>query len=144
MKRKRLTPPAPEKAPRRLLSRNTPRKSGWDGAAAEDIIANHLKEQGWQILQRNFRCRGGEIDIIAREDDTLVFLEVKARTSETCGHASEAVTASKRKKIRKAALFYLAGDPQREQSLRFDVVTLSGDAQAHELEHRRDAFSATP
>lgn len=142
MKRKRLTPAPPETAPRRLLSSNKPRKAGWDGNAAEEIVCTHLAQLGWQILARNFRCRGGEIDIIAREVDSLVFVEVKARTSQTCGHASEAVTALKRRKIRKAALFFLAGTSQREQALRFDVITLSGDAATHELEHCRDAFSA--
>ena len=78
------------------------------GARYEELAAAFLEKQGYVILEKNFFCRTGEIDIIAREGDTLVFVEVKYRKDLAAGDPAEAVNERKQEKIRKAAAFYLS------------------------------------
>ena len=77
------------------------------GARYEELAAAFLEKQGYVILEKNFFCRTGEIDIIAREGDTLVFVEVKYSKDLAAGDPAEAVNERKQEKIRKAAAFYL-------------------------------------
>lgn len=98
------------------------------GAAKEALAEAYLRGQGYEILERNFYSRMGEIDLIAREDGYLVFLEVKYRKSSMSGHPAEAVTYRKQQKIYAAARYYLykKGFPT-DMPCRFDVVAIQGE-----------------
>ncbi len=109
------------------------------GEDAERLAARFLEARGLRILEHNFRCRGGEIDLIAREGDTLVFVEVRLRAGRAFGGAAASVDARKQAKLLRAARYYLAGKP--EQPCRCDVVALDRLA-ADRIEWIRDAFSA--
>ena len=107
------------------------------GARHEELAAAFLEKQGYVILEKNFFCRTGEIDIIAREGDTLVFVEGKYRKDLAAGDPAEAVNERKQEKIRKAAAFYLyARGLSPEQPCRFDVVAILGS----DFRLLRDAF----
>jgi putative endonuclease len=93
------------------------------GAAAEGLAARFLTARGLVIVQRNYRCRGGEIDLIARDGETLVFVEVRLRRNRAFGTAAESITAAKRRRLRLAARHYLAR-LGREPPCRFDAVLL--------------------
>lgn len=95
------------------------------GALAEDFAANFLSAQGYKIIDRNFRSRFGEIDIIALHGNLLVFVEVKARWSLKFGRPEEAVTPQKIWKITKTAEYYSLMHPNLPQSMRIEVVSLT-------------------
>ena len=95
------------------------------GARAEDLCAELLLRAGLRILARNWRCRHGEIDLVADEGGTLVFVEVRLRGSSLYGGAAESVTRAKRKRLLAAARLYLSG--RKEANCRFDVLLLDGD-----------------
>ncbi|ETR74133.1 MAG: endonuclease [Candidatus Magnetoglobus multicellularis str. Araruama] len=94
------------------------------GKDSETLAVNYLLENGYTIIQRNFRTKGGEIDIIARENNTLVFVEVKSRTSTRYGHALQSLTHRQKKRLTKTALMYLHQHQMKNQSARFDVVAI--------------------
>ena len=94
------------------------------GAIAEDLCAKLLAAAGLRVLERNWRCRHGEIDLIAEEDGTLVFAEVRMRSSGAFGGAAESVTAAKRSRLLAAARLYLARRPGA--AARFDVLLVEG------------------
>lgn len=95
------------------------------GRIGEDLACRHLKKQGYIILDRNFRTRQGEIDIIAEQGDTVTFVEVKARQGRACGHPLEAVTPAKCRQISKVALQYIAENGLENRAARFDVVAVT-------------------
>jgi len=110
------------------------------GERGEALAIAHLQKQGMRIEARNFRCRLGEIDLVARDGETLVFIEVRSRASTGCGLPQETVNHRKRKRLRRLAEFYLLG---REQTpVRFDVVAVLFDREGNlrRLEHIPDAF----
>ena len=109
------------------------------GKDAEARAARYLEARGLHIVERNYRSRYGEIDLIARDGVTLVFVEVRARSSNTFGGAAASITAAKRQKLTRTALHYLAG-AGRTPRCRFDAVLLAGDDGP--VEWIRDAFSA--
>lgn len=92
------------------------------GRNGEDRAARHLESLGYQVVERNYRCREGEIDIVTREGGDLAFVEVKSRRSDVDSAASEAVTRRKRSRIVKAALAYLSERSLGEVGCRFDVA----------------------
>ncbi len=96
------------------------------GAAAEEAAAQFLASRGLKLLQRNYRCRFGEIDLILSEGRTLVFVEVRYRRSKSFGSAAESITAAKRGKLLKAARHYMA-EHRRFPACRFDAVLMDGD-----------------
>ena len=106
------------------------------GREAEAAAARHLERHGLDVIERNFRIRGGEIDLICRDGATLVFVEVRLRRSDDFGGAAASITAAKRRRIVLAARHYLAG--RGALDCRFDCVLLDGKR----LEWLRDAFSA--
>lgn len=112
----------------------------------EDAAAAFLERIGMSIETRNWRSAAGEIDIVARDGDTLVFVEVKTRKSERAGTAEEAVSAAKQRRIVKLARAYLASDrADCEQGVRFDVVAIRVIADDRALlRHYRSAFEASP
>jgi putative endonuclease len=91
-------------------------------------------------LERNFRCRAGEIDVVARDGDTVVFVEVKERSGASHGEAVEAVTAAKRLRVVRAARIYAASRGLSEAPLRFDVVAIDWTAKGPRLRHETGAF----
>lgn len=116
------------------------------GRQGEITAAAHLTQKGYRILQRNYRYRRNEIDIIAAHKKTLCFVEVKTRSSETKGHPLEAVTPEKQTEIIRAASAYLAGFGGNEPDCRFDVIAIiahsftNGKIKEFDLEHITDAF----
>lgn len=94
------------------------------GAKGEDLACKYLKSLGYQILERNFRIRGGEIDIIAKDKDQIVFVEVKTRHSHEYGNPAEAVTFWKVKFLIRAAQFYLVKKGTADIPFRLDAVTV--------------------
>ena len=106
------------------------------GARAEDLCAELLRGAGLRVLERNWRCRLGEIDLIAEERGVLVFAEVRMRRGWGYGGAAESVTAAKRTRIVAAARLYLTRRP--EAQCRFDVLLVDGPA--GDVKWIRDAF----
>lgn len=94
------------------------------GKYGEDFACNLLKKSGYKIIARNFRSRFGEIDIIAQDKDTLVFVEVKTRWSKRFGLPEEAVTPQKLYKIKRAGEYFSLKHPTLSKKLRIDVVAL--------------------
>lgn len=94
------------------------------GKEGEDIAASFLEQQGYKILERNYRCALGEIDIIACDNEDLVFIEVKTRTGLAFGYPQESITRSKQFRIKKIALRYLVEKRPLYQNYRFDVVSI--------------------
>lgn len=92
------------------------------GAAGEEAVAQWYLENGYAIVARNWRCRQGELDLIAQQGGVLVFCEVKTRTSNAFGSPFEAVTISKQRRIRSLAVAWLQESGTRANELRFDVA----------------------
>ena len=106
------------------------------GTRAEDLCAELLRRYGLRVIERNWRCRHGEIDLIAEEQGTLVFAEVRMRSASNFGGAAESVTEAKRARIIAAAKLYLTRRP--EAPCRLDVFLVDGDPSR--VEWIRDAF----
>jgi putative endonuclease len=106
------------------------------GALAEEQAARFLAARGLKILARNHRCRGGEIDLVCRDGATLVFVEVRLRTSRAFGGAAASITPAKQRRIALAARHYLAGKPW--PACRFDAVLLDGES----IDWIKNAFDA--
>ena len=112
------------------------------GNAAEDLAAAHLERAGLRILMRNYRVRGGEIDCIALDGNTLVFVEVRLRRNTRFGGAAASIDNRKQQRIIHAARCYLLRYPrQAERPCRFDCVLL-GSLNTDQLEWIKDAFQA--
>lgn len=115
----------------------TPR-AGATGRAAEDAATRFLQDQGLTLVERNFRCRRGEIDLIMRDGASLVFVEVRYRRHSKFGSALESVTATKQARVVAAARWYLQGSPNAAPC-RFDVVGITGEGQSR-IDWVRNAF----
>ena len=104
------------------------------GREGEDTAARMLRRDGYKILARNYRCRHGEIDIVAFEDGEYVFVEVKTRTSDAKGSGAEAVTPTKQRKLARVAEQYMAERGIDGCPCRFDVVAVTaGGGEADEV-----------
>jgi len=112
------------------------------GKHGEDLACGELERRGYAILARRYRRRGGEIDIIARDGETMVFVEVKARDSRAFGEAAEAVTGWKRRRMLQIALDYLATHRLSGRPCRFDVVSIHFDAGGPVVDLFQNAFDA--
>jgi len=110
------------------------------GRSGEDAAAALLRKEKFSILQRNYRTRLGEIDIIAEEEDVLCFIEVKTRRSSATGIPLEAVTPRKQRQIAKVAAVYLDRYHPQGKNCRFDVVSITDRDGRAEAEIVRDAF----
>ncbi|MCC8029082.1 MAG: YraN family protein [Lachnospiraceae bacterium] len=107
------------------------------GAVQETRVADWLRRRGYRILAQNYRCRFGEIDLIAAKNGYLIFIEVKYRSTDSCGAPQEAVDARKQQRISNAASCYLyMKQYPPDTPCRFDVAAVSGE----EIELIRDAF----
>ena len=114
------------------------------GRMGEDAAVLYLKKQGYKILEQNYRTKSGEIDIIAKDGEDLVFVEVKTRSSEQFGTPAEAVTYYKKQSMVNSAKWYIAKYPT-ELNIRFDIVEVFGtfDGSGFECEkinHIKQAF----
>ena len=110
------------------------------GERSEHLAARHLKWRGYKIIARNFRAAGAEIDIIVMRHGTLVFVEVKARMSNSLGPPELAVDDRKQYRIRKAAAIFISRNRSDERPMRFDVVAITGDGRGRKVEHLKGAF----
>lgn len=111
------------------------------GKYGEDVAVRHLTEAGLEIVERNWRCNEGEIDIIARERDVLVICEVKTRSSVLFGLPTEAITRRKQERMRRLAYLWLKQQPRWSGDIRFDVVSvIRPDRGAAIVDHLRAAF----
>jgi putative endonuclease len=114
------------------------------GNRGERVAAKLLKKKGYRILARNCRNRWGEIDLIARDGDTIVFVEVKTRSHDEAGRPEDAVTATKQRQISRAAAAWLHRNKLDEHRCRFDVVAIVWRAGEEPLiNHYLSAFDAT-
>jgi putative endonuclease len=113
------------------------------GDAAEERASRHLEESGLTIVERNYRTKGGEIDIVARRGDVLVFVEVRSLEVPDFGTPEESVTPAKRRRIVGAARHYLSNVPPSSwREARFDVIAIEGSGDAAALRHYPAAFDA--
>src|SRR5437879_5703299 len=109
------------------------------GAQAEARAAQLLQRKDYRIVDRNWTCRGGEIDLVCADGDTLVFVEVRARADGRHGTSLESVRDGKRRRLIRAAEVYLTKKSLWDKACRFDVVAIDGD----HVTHVEDAFSTT-
>jgi putative endonuclease len=123
-----------------LFARFSPMKSLGD--RGEDAAARYLKRQGFRVLERGHDSRLGELDIIAVDGRTVVFVEVKTRTSDDAGRPTEAIDDRKQCRMTQAALAYLKAKRLLQTSARFDVVAVTWpkDARKPLIEHYKNAF----
>jgi putative endonuclease len=111
------------------------------GRQGEELAVDHLRRHRYRILERNYRCRCGELDIIARLGNTLVFVEVKTRRSDVYGPPALSVTPFKQRQISRAAQTWLAVNHLTEAAARFDVVAIRFyNEQPPHIEHIVNAF----
>ena len=110
------------------------------GKKSESIAAKYLKKNKYKIITENYRTRLGEIDIIAKDGDTLAFIEVKSRRSDQFGSPKWAVTLQKQRKISMVALQYLKATKQPHRRARFDVVSICFTGNKPEIELIKNAF----
>ena len=111
------------------------------GKKSESIASGYLeKKMGYKILEKNYRTKIGEIDIIAKDGNSIVFIEVKARRTLFYGSSRYAVTFGKQKKISMVALYYLKTKKLSNLKARFDVVTINYSKQVPEIEIIKNAF----
>jgi putative endonuclease len=98
------------------------------GASAEAIATRALERAGYAIVERNYRCAAGELDIIAHDGKVLAFVEVRSRADADHGHAVEMVSATKRRQVSRVAAWYLVDRCPDADHMRFDVVAITGSA----------------
>jgi len=110
------------------------------GKRNEQLAAEFLRKHGYRILEKNYRCKTGEIDIIAKDNTTICFVEVKARNSQAFGLPQEAVGKHKQKQISIAALNYLSSKKLFAKSARFDVVSILWEGNLPVFSLIKDAF----
>ena len=112
------------------------------GRTGEDLACGELERRGYVILARRYRRRGGELDVIARDGQTLVFVEVKTRDGREFGEGVDAVTARKRRRITQVALDYVARHGLTDCPCRFDVVSIQIDGSRSTIHLFQSAFDA--
>jgi putative endonuclease len=112
------------------------------GKTGEDLACAELEKRGYEIIARRYRQRGGEIDIVARDGETTVFVEVKARDSREFGDAAEAVTVCKQRRIARLAVEYATRHHLVNRPCRFDVVSIHFDAGRPDIVVFQNAFDA--
>lgn len=110
------------------------------GKAGEELAERYLKRQGYAIVERNYRCPLGEIDLIALNRRVVVFVEVKTRRVDTAGAPLEAVNAAKQQRLKRVALHYLGRHRLHDRDVQFDVVGISLGSDPPVVRHVRHAF----
>lgn len=110
------------------------------GRYGEDLAYKRIKRLGYRKIIRNYRCPLGEVDLIANDGDTLVFIEIKTRRGKSTGYAKEAVNARKQRQLSKVALSYMKSNNCSEAKARFDVIAISIKEDKPEIEVVKNAF----
>ena len=110
------------------------------GERGENLAVWYLKQNGYKIIEQNYRSRMGEIDIIAKDGKTIVFVEVKSRRSIRYGSPKWAITPKKQRKISMVALYYLKTTQQTDTKARFDVVAITSNQDEPQIEIVENAF----
>ena len=110
------------------------------GRDGEDIAEALLRRSGFRVLDRNYRCKGGEIDLVVRRGDLVVFCEVKSRRTDRWGEPSEAVHHGKQARLKRLAAIWLADRRPGPVDIRFDVVSVIVRRDRTEVRHIPDAF----
>lgn len=112
------------------------------GEIGEKYACDYLKQKQYKILERNFRCKQGEIDIIAldNKEKELVFIEVKSRTNLECGFPSESVTKNKQKHIYKSAEYYIYKNKIEDVAVRLDIIEVYLYRYENKINHIKQAF----
>jgi putative endonuclease len=110
------------------------------GKWGEDLALQKVKKLGYRCIVRNYRCPLGEVDLIARDGDTLVFVEIKTRKGRSLEYAKEAVDKRKRRQLSKVALAYMKANGYSDARARFDVVVINLEGKEEEIEVVRNAF----
>ncbi|HEU4936692.1 MAG TPA: YraN family protein [Vicinamibacterales bacterium] len=113
------------------------------GKLGEDLAVDELERRGYAVLARRYRTRHGEIDVVARDGETIVFVEVKAKESAEFGTAAEAVTVRKQRRVVSMAVDYLARNRLTSSPCRFDVVAIDGVGDEATVTYYRGAFATT-
>jgi putative endonuclease len=122
----------------------TPSRSAAIGASGERVAALLLEQAGCRIIARNWRCRGGELDLVALDGETLVCVEVRVRTQAGHGTAAESVVGAKTKRVLHAVAAFIDAHPEHgDRLVRIDVVAITLDRAGHVVEtlHMRDAIA---
>ncbi len=119
---------------------STPLSKRMKGEIAENIAGSFLCKQGYTILENNFHFGRGEIDIIARDGEILVFVEVKSKQSDAGGRPEDEVDSRKQSQVRRIAEGYLLVHGIQDVPCRCDVVAIVGDEKKHEIRYYKDAF----
>ena len=109
------------------------------GSKGEDLAAEFLRKKGYKIISRNYKTPIGEVDIIAEDKGTIVFVEVKTRSNNSFGYPFEAVGSRKQHKLKNLALFYMK-QRKKDLAVRFDVLSIHISEDKKEIEHIMDAF----
>lgn len=112
------------------------------GKQGELFAEQYLEKQHYTLIQKNFRCKLGEIDLIAKDGHIVVFVEVRTKTSTLYGPAYNSVTPRKQKQVKRVALFYISQHNLVNTQFRFDVIgiTLNAETGAYHLDHIQNAF----
>jgi len=110
------------------------------GRYGEDLAYKRIKRLGYKKIIRNYRCPLGEVDLIANDGDTLVFIEIKTRRGKPTGYAKEAVNARKQRQLSKVALSYMKSNNCSDAKARFDVIAISIKEDKPEIEVVKNAF----
>ena len=110
------------------------------GRYGEDLAYKKIKRLGYKKIIRNYRCSLGEVDLIAHDGDTLVFIEIKTRRGRPTGYAKEAVDARKKRQLSKVALSYMKSNDCTETRARFDVIAISIEEGKPQIEVIKNAF----
>ena len=110
------------------------------GSLGEELATRKVKRLGYKCIERNYRCSLGEIDLIAKDKDCLVFIEIKTRKGRSTGFAKEAVNQRKMRQISKVALSYMKSNNCCDTRARFDVVAVNITGDREEIEVIKDAF----
>ena len=110
------------------------------GRYGEDLAYKRIKRLGYRKIIRNYRCPLGEVDLIANDGDTLVFIEIKTRRGKSTGYAKEAVDARKQRQLSKVALSYMKSNDCSDPKARFDVIAISIKEDKPEIEVVKNAF----
>lgn len=115
------------------------------GDRGEDASVKFLRKQGYRILEKQYRTKLGEIDIVAQDGHCIVFVEVKTRKSTAAGHPTEAITFQKQQQLTRLALAFLKERGWLERSARFDVISVlwSDEDKTPQIDHYPNAFEAT-
>jgi len=111
------------------------------GKKGEEIALRQIRRLGLKCIEKNFRCPLGEIDIIARDKDCIVFLEVRTRRGVGTGIIKESIDKRKRRKLSSLALYYMKKENFRDLSARFDVMVISIGDKGFDMEYIKDAFN---